>query len=299
VRRIVAVVVLVVSLGAAPAAGLHRVERQLAEVPAKGDTLRVFATVLQGQHGDPCFETAEIIRVVGRRSGEQFADTMPRFWREPASRLQAGVTVTATRVAWGKVRGVVLHRLYVNYTPAESPVSECRYLALQGRRLVPVTPWFDALGRTLPSRRILAEKSLGWFTVLVPIRAQTGRRADQLEPTPDRDAGSGLAVLQVSLEEVEERDSTDTSPARGIRLYRGPTGEAADSVFVSRATPIEYGPAYAEVGVGSAPRRWDDQPPWQVAELRVVLKRLAVVVGGRRGFVAEQDFPAIGLESEE
>ena len=298
-ERTIAVVLLLAVLGAAPPPRLHRVERVLAAVPTRKDTLHVVATILRGQRGDPCFESVEAVRVVGRHHGAQYADTMPAFGRDAEGSLEAGVAVNAAPVAWGKVRGVVLNRTYVKYAPAEDPLPEWRYLAVKGHRLVPVSPWCDAFGQASPGLRLLAEKSFGWFTAQILVQLRAGRSGGGLAPVPERDPGSGLAMLPIRIDDLAARDSAGVGHATGIRLYRGPAGEAGDSLLVTAATRVEFGRACAEVGLRSAPRRWGALPPWEVTELVVVLKRLAVVVDGRKGFVEERDFAALGLETEE
>lgn len=299
-RRVALSLSVLLLSGAAHAAGLHRVERLLTELPAKHDTLRVLATVLQGQRGDPCFETVKTVRVVGRRAETQLVDSLPPFWRDSRGVLQSGVEVDAAPVAWGRRQGVVLHRWYVNYAPTRAQNPECRYLALRGHRLVPVSAWCNALGRPVAGGRVLVEKSFGWFTALVPVRLRGGTRDGGLAPQPDRDRSTGLAELEIGGEGIgAEPHARGAGPPKPLRLYRGPVGEEGDSVVVGPTTTIVLGRAYAEVGIVSAPRDWDHLPAWEVAEVVVTLKRLAVVVGGRRGFVEERDFPALGLETEE
>ena len=279
-----------------PTERLHRVERVLAEVPAKGDTLRLVATVLRGRIGDPCYETIESLRVDGR-SGQPYAEGMPSASIAKDGALETGVGVTAASMAWGKVRGLVLHRTYVHSGFVEDQRADWRYLALRGRRLVAISPWCDAHGQALPGFRLMGVKPFGWFDALIPTRLHVGRHHEGLALVPEKDRASGLALLPIAISEMAERDSA--GPASPILLYRGPTAPESDTVLVSGATPVQFGKAYAEVGLADGTRAWGDRPPWHVAETRVALRRLEVVVGGRRGFVEERDFQALGLETEE
>jgi hypothetical protein len=284
VNRILVILTAGIALGAAAVPQLVCTDRLLAEFPVGGDTLRVIATVVHESPGDGWPDSSlAVIRIMNGRGGVPFSDSMPPA-RDESGRLLEEIDVAATPFAFESGEGLRLWRTDLPSAPSYG--GDCRYFALRGRRLVPVTPWCGVCGDLLPGDRVLAREWMSWFRVLVPVRIYFEREKGGMEAVPERDEGSGLAVLDIEGVGSLERWYEEADTALLIRLYRGPVGDAGDSVTVTPASTVRFGRVYAGgVWIGA-----DGS-----SGVEVVIRRLEVTIDGRRGYVETRDFPALGL----
>jgi hypothetical protein len=267
----------------------QRIDRVLAEVPAGGDTLRVVAGIIRDRFTTSWPDSSvESIRIVNRQEAYQYSDTF-FVHKGPEGPLYAQVVVGAWPVKWSRGYGLKLRDEAVHPELGADYVDEhCRYFALRGERLVPVTPWCSLCGDMLSGDRVMHSVGFGWCYVLVPLRIRFDLARGGLEVVPVRSAGSGgLAELEVGGVEAW----VDT--ASRAFLYRRVTGEAGDSVSVTPDSEVKVVRVYAECA------GWGDLGNYCPDDIRIDVRRLEVIVDGKHGFVEERDFPALGLYERE
>ena len=276
----------VLSLGAilvvATAMRFTRQERVLLEVPMQRDTLRVVATDLHEIPGGAWPDSSvEMIRFMDRRGNVQFSDSMMPY--VDAEGLREEVSVDAYPITFDGGRGVILRRMFSPSDPTYE--GDCRYFALRGKTLAPVSPWCGACGDLLPGNRAKASLWMSWFRAYVPFVIHFERLEGGLEIVADKDSASGLASLEIDKDPGRYYEDPDT--VFTVRLFRAPVGEASDSVVVSAATKVIFGRLYAELMV--------DQEAERQGEFDAQVRRLEVTIDNHHGYVAERDFPALGL----
>lgn len=267
----------VLAIAAAPADRLRRSEQVVARVPFGADTLRVVAGTLEGRPEDEWRRAVETVRIVDRAGRAQHAETLKVALEQDGS-LAEEVEVSAWPVTWDSGPGLALGRTVSPSAPETG--DECRYFAWREHRLVPLTRWGGPCGEVAPGDRVTTSLWTGYFSVLLPFRIKVTAPGGGFAAAPERprDAG-GLAALNiVEASGLSRRyDAPDT--AFRVALHRAASGAAADSVRVSRSTPVEFVRAYADVDSTGAMR----------------LRRVEVRIGGRHGFIDEADLGALGL----
>jgi hypothetical protein len=222
---------------------------------------------------------------VDRHGTYQYSDTF-YVHKGVDGPLYAQVVVSACPLKWSGGRGLKLTDGGVEAPTVDDEfyVNEhCRYFALRGNRLVPVTQWCSLCDTMVGGDRIAYPVSFGWCSVLVPMRVRFDLPQGGLEVDPERSAAwGGLAKMKVR--EVEAWVDT----AARVFLHRAVTGEAGDSISVTLDSEIDVLQAYGKCATAGDP---DD--------IRVDVKRVEVVVDGKHGFVDERDFRALGFYERE
>jgi hypothetical protein len=219
----------------------------------------------------------------------------------PAAVLNAGVVVEAWPMRWAGGRGFKLRDEPVDPRPRErfGPEYECRYLAVHGKTVVPITPWCALCNELQSGDELVYEVPLGWFSARLPLRVRFDLPQGGLQISARRDpAAEGQAVLEAEGGYIhwwaEDRDSPnfDLYPTDSVRrtfLYRSALGEVGDSISVTPSSIVTFGRVYAKCP------KWVDPARLCPDGIDVEFKRVEFDVGGRWGYLDARGLELLGV----
>lgn len=230
-----------------------RVDHVLAEMPTRGDTLRVVAGIICDRFNGAVIDSSvESVRIVNRHGAYLYSDTF--YVRKGAKgSLYAQVAVEAWPVWWTGGVGFKLRDEAVNPSLRRrfGPSYHCRYLAVRGDSVVPVIPWCSLCGELLSGDRVMHPVSFGSFHVELPLRVRFDLPGGGLEVVPPRDqAAGGLAILEAKGARIHWWPEDPLSPnahlypADSVRrafLYRSVAGAKGDSITVTPTLVLQLG----------------------------------------------------------
>lgn len=164
----------------------ERVDRVLAEIPVRGDTLRAVVGVLRDRTSHVWPDSSvESLRIVNRHGTYLYEDTF-YVHKGRQGPLYAQVLVEAwpiqSSAGWAfKFRDEAVDTLMrVRFGPRY----HCRYLAVRADSVVPITPWCRLCSPMLPGDVVLHSVQLPWFKARVPLKLRFDLARGGIEVPP-------------------------------------------------------------------------------------------------------------------